>query len=62
MNQSLPKKYKLLAGKRFIMHNIEKLNAIDEIKNIVTVKNETNRWKDIKCCFNCRDDAKTGMT
>lgn len=37
MNQSVPKQYMLLAGKPVIMHTIERLDAIDKIKDIIIV-------------------------
>lgn len=37
MNHSIPKQYMLLAGKPVIMHTLEKLDMIDEIKEIVVV-------------------------
>lgn len=43
MQQSIPKQYMLLAGKPMIMHVLDKVDAIDEIKKIVIVCAEEYR-------------------
>ena len=37
MNNSIPKQYMLLAGKPMIMHTLEKVDLLDEIKQIIIV-------------------------